>query len=202
MKMLKAGIFVLVAGLSGSARANLILDVNNMPVNGTSQIVGSNLTDISTGQSTTVTMNGQGIQSDEIQYSGTYGYGVNGGNPWTAALNDNEVLTFSFTKNVTLHTLNMHAFTASEAFAWWIGAGSTNVVQGSSAGSAAYSLGDVNLLAGQSFHVQAYADGSTYPDTRGYFKSLDVSVIPEPATLGLVGALGVGMFLIRRLFAI
>lgn len=202
MKSLKVAIVVFVVGLACLASANLILDVNNMPVNGTAQIVGTNLTDGITGNSVTVTMSGVGDQSDEIRYVSSYGYGVDGGDPWTAALNSNEILTYEFSENVTLHSLNMFGFGTSEAIAWWIDSGSPAVVQGTSGGLAAYSLGDVTLSAGQVLSVQAFADGSTYPDTRGYLDSLDVSVIPEPATLGLVGAAGVGVLLIRRLFAI
>lgn len=181
--------------LSGWAQASLTLDLTNMETNGTAQITQSGLLDSSTGNSVDVTMNGQGPDTDKIVYTAGQGYGVHGGTPWTAALNSNETLSFTFSEKVELSKLSMTGISASEAVAWWIDSGTKTII----AGSKNNSLGSIELDAGQVFNVQAYVDGITYNDTKIYLESLEVNVIPEPATLGLIGMSGAMILFARRL---
>lgn len=179
--------------LSGWANATLVLDISNMVTNGTAQITGSGLVDGTTGFSVDVTMDGQG-NNEIIGYPGGFGFGIDGGN--TDALDSNEILSFTFSKDVQLDMAKTSGFSAGEAFAWWIDSGAKTIV---ATGERKTFFTDLTLDAGQVFHFQAYEDGVTYTDSRMYLTSLDVTVIPEPATLGMVAGSGLMLLLLRRL---
>lgn len=110
-----------------------------------------------------------------------------------------EAWIFKFDKDVRLNLFNMSSVDTVTELTISSSAFASNMVFGDDSAGDDYDLGDILVPAGTAIKLQNTSAESTVDDSHDFrITSLTVTVIPEPASLGLIGACAVGAFMIRR----